>query len=295
MDPTLVAAGLGVFIGLMMALTGAGGGILSVPLLVFALGLPMVDAAPVSMIAIALSAGLGALLALRAGILRYRAAGVMGLAGLLFSPLGVWLAHRLPNRPLTMGFALVLAYVGLRTFWSLWRERADATARLAARHAAGDSQGESESVATAPELPPRPHRPPCCLDPADGRLRWTAPCARALLVTGMGAGFLSGLLGVGGGFVIVPSLGRVTDLEMRSIVATSLGVLTIVALAGLAASAFIAPVRWSVAVPFATGALAGMLMGRGMANRFSGPRLQGLFACLALMVACGLAVRAAQG
>ncbi len=274
MDITSTATCLGVFIGLVMALTGAGGGILSVPLLVFGLGLPMVDAAPVSMIAIALSAGLGAFLALRSGILRYRAAGLMGAAGLLLSPMGVWLAHRVPNNPLMLGFSAVLAYVGLRTLWPLWQ-------RPRAR-----SPGDSPAAVAS-----RSRLPPCCLDPLDGRLRWTAPCARALLFTGMSAGFLSGLLGVGGGFIIVPSLQRITDLEMRSVVATSLGVLAIVALAGLGASALMAPIRWPVALPFALGALAGMLIGRRLATRFSGPRLQGLFALLALVVAVSLAAR----
>jgi uncharacterized membrane protein YfcA len=241
------------------------------------------------MIAVALSAGLGASLALRAGILRYRAAAVMGMAGLMFSPIGVWLAHRVPNRPLTIGFALVLGYVGSRTVWSLWRERALTAAHVATGHAA------SVTSAPAPVESAGQWRPPCCLDPVEGRLRWTAPCARALLATGMAAGFLSGLLGVGGGFIVVPSLQRVTDLDMRSVVATSLGVLAIVALAGLAASAFLAPVRWGVALPFATGAVVGMLLGRRVATRFSGPRLQGLFALLALLVAAGLALRALFG
>ena len=67
--------------------------------------------------------------------------------------------------------------------------------------------------------------------------------------------------------------------------------LAIVALAGLGASALMAPIRWPVALPFALGALAGMLIGRRLATRVSGPRLQGLFALLALVVAVSLAAR----
>ena len=54
----LIAPALGIFVGLLMGLTGAGGGILSVPLLVFALHLKVAEAAPIALTAIALAAGL---------------------------------------------------------------------------------------------------------------------------------------------------------------------------------------------------------------------------------------------
>ena len=268
----LIAVILGIFIGLLMALTGAGGGILAVPLLVFGLGLTIVGAAPISMMAVALSAGLGAVLALRAGVLRYRAAAVMGASGLLLSQIGVWLAQRVPNRPLTVVFALVLLFVGSRMLWQ-------------AHHSA-------HSPAVTGQAKPRPA---CCLDPTEGRLRWTGQCARALIGTGMLAGFVSGLLGVGGGFIIVPALNRISELNMRAIVATSLGVLTIVSLGGLVSSLFISHVQWSVALPFCGGAVLGMLGGRQVAARFSGPRLQQVFALVACSVGFALAWRAVYG
>jgi tripartite-type tricarboxylate transporter receptor subunit TctC/uncharacterized membrane protein YfcA len=289
METQLLAAGLGVFIGLVMALTGAGGGILSVPLLVFGLHLGVAQAAPISMMAVALSAGLGAALALRARILRYRAAAVMGLAGIVLSPLGVWLAQRTPNRPLTIAFSLVLLYVGSRSLLQLLRLRA-AHARVDAARVPTSSAGTDDGQA---DMPPS-RLPPCLLDPGEGRLRWTMPCARALVATGMVAGFTSGLLGVGGGFIIVPSLQRVSDLEMRAVVATSLGVLTLVSLAGLLASVLFADVQWAIALPFCLGAIAGMLVGRRLADRLGGPRLQLGFALLAIGVGLGMGGKAAQ-
>ena len=58
----------------------------------------------------------------------------------------------------------------------------------------------------------------------------------ALAFTGLLSGLLSGLLGVGGGFVIVPALGRYTNLEMKSIVATSLAVIALVSVSGVGAA-----------------------------------------------------------
>ena len=65
-----------------MGLTGAGGGILSVPLLVFFLGLPIAEAAPIALCAVALASSIGAILGLRDKILRYKAAGFMAIFGL---------------------------------------------------------------------------------------------------------------------------------------------------------------------------------------------------------------------
>jgi uncharacterized membrane protein YfcA len=100
-----LAALLGAFIGLVMVLTGAGGGVLAIPLLVFGLHLPVQQAAPVGLVAVGLAAALGTGLGLSQGIVRYRAAGLIGLAGMCVAPVGVAAAQRLPNQPLLAAFA----------------------------------------------------------------------------------------------------------------------------------------------------------------------------------------------
>ncbi len=262
----VVAPVLGLFVGFVLALTGAGGAILAVPLLVFGLHLTMAQAAPVGLLAVAVAAALGAALGLRARVLRYRAAGVMAVAGLVASPAGLWLGQRLPNAPLTVLFALVLGTVAWRTL----------------RRANRELRGEQQS---------RPAQPPCRLDPIEGRLHWNGACARALLLAGAGAGFLSGLLGVGGGFVLVPTLLAFTDLPMKAVVATTMGVLALVS-AGVVVNASMAgQVSWDIALPFAAGAVAGLLVGRLFANRLSGPRLQQGFALLSLAIAAAMLIR----
>jgi uncharacterized protein len=128
-------------------------------------------------------------------------------------------------------------------------------------------------------------------DTARGRLIWTLPCARVLAVWGAVAGFLSGLLGVGGGFVIVVALKRSTDLPMQSIVASSLAVIALVSITGVASSALQGHMDWPVALPFAAGAVCAMLIGRAFAKRLSGPALQQGFAEIAGFIACGLVIR----
>jgi uncharacterized membrane protein YfcA len=264
----LIALALGLVVGILLALTGAGGGILAVPLLVFGLHMGVAQAAPVGLLAVGMAAALGAALGLREGIVRYRAAVLVAGSGMLLSPLGLWLAHRLDNRWLGVLFALILLLVALRTFRQATRPPAALPLNAASAH-------------------------PCKRDAARGRFIWTGACARALALSGAAAGLLSGLLGVGGGFVMVPALQRYTDLPMRPVVATSLAVIALVSVSGVATSAATGGMAWSVAMPFSAGALAGMLGGRLVSARLAGPHLQIGFAVVAAAVAVGMIVKSA--
>ena len=266
---------LGIVIGLVMGLTGAGGGILAVPALVFALHWSVAEAGPVALVAMAIAAGIGAIEGLRRGLVRYRAALLMAVAGLLLSPLGLLAAAWLPERILLAGFGALMVFIAAK----MLRD---------ARH----PQAQSHAV--------------CHIDPATGRLHWTWQTAGVLAAVGATAGFLSGLLGVGGGFVIVPALKRYTDITMQGVVATSLALIALVSMGTIAiAASHGRPIALAVAAPFAAGAALGMGGGRllarrlaaaqlqrGFARRVSGARLQQSFAVFAGCVALGMAVKA---
>lgn len=256
LDASLRVALLGAVVGLVMALTGAGGGVLAVPLLMGGLQLSIQQAAPVALAAVGLAALTGALLGFREGILRYRAAGLIGLLGLLAAPLGVWLAHQLPGAPLQIGFALLLGWIG-------WRMARGPQAALDAERAL----------------------PPCVVNPREGRLRWTAPCAWALAATGALAGLMSGLLGVGGGFVIVPALTRFSDLDARSIASTSLAVIAMVAVSGLLAASRYGSLDLGLTLPFGAAAVGALLLVRRLARHWPARVLQLSFGLLSAVVA----------
>jgi uncharacterized membrane protein YfcA len=268
MEAGLLGLALGAVVGWILALAGAGGGILAVPLLVFGLHLSIMQAAPVGLIAVGTASAFGAVLGLREGLVRYRAAALIGITGMLMAPLGVRLARSVPNQPLMVAFAIVLA-------WGAWRMFNQARGGSAVR-------ADREKA-----------QPPCVVNPTEGRLIWTLPCAWALAGTGVVSGVLSGLLGVGGGFVIVPSLSRYTDLPMRSIFATSLAVIALVSIGGVSAAAWQGAIAWDIALPFAGGAIVALLAGRLVAARLAGARLQQGFAITSaavsmLMLARGL-------
>jgi len=249
----------GLAVGLILALTGAGGGVLAVPLLVYGAGMSMVQAGPVALVAVGLGAAASAVLGLRDCTVRYRAALLIAGCGILLAPLGLWSAKQVGSRWLSALFALILLHVA-RNSW---------------RRGAGWQ-------------PAAGRQPACRRDPATGRLRWTSRCARELSVSGGLAGLLSGLLGVGGGFVVVPALLRATDLPVASIVATSLSVVALVSLSGVAAGVASGAVAWQLVLPFCAGTLAGMFAGRTLAGRLPESTIHKAFAALAALTAAAM-------
>ncbi|GLF99172.1 sulfite exporter TauE/SafE family protein [Streptomyces yaizuensis] len=104
--------------------------------------------------------------------------------------------------------------------------------------------------------------------------------------TGAGLGALTGLLGVGGGFLAVPALVTVLAFEMQAAVGTSLLVISANSLASLATRGATATgIDWAVIAPFVGAAILGAWDGRRLATRVPGPRLQQAFAVLLLAVA----------
>lgn len=265
----LLAAALGSIVGLILALTGAGGAIIAVPLLMFGLGWDVGRAGPVALVAVGASALIGTIIGLRARIVRYRAAALIAGVGSLVTPLGIYCAHRLPPKPLTLIFAVVLLYVSVRLF------------RQARAELRGTPLAQDDRDSAA-----------CKLSSETGRFRWTALCTQALAKAGLATGFLSGLLGVGGGFVIVPALRRSTDLPMNSVIATSLMAIALISTATVTVSALSGKLDVAVALPFALGAMAAMLAGRRIAAKLAGPHLQQGFAVVSGLVAISLALRA---
>lgn len=115
---SLTGGVLGLIIGAVLGLTGAGGGIFAVPALVFGLGMDIRQAAPVALLAVGAAATLGALQGLRQGVVRYKAAMMLAAAGAVTAPLGVQFAHWLSPRWLNLIFVAIMLVVAYRMFMS---------------------------------------------------------------------------------------------------------------------------------------------------------------------------------
>ena len=248
---------LGLFVGLALALTGAGGSILAIPILVYGVGLSLTQAVPIALLAIMSAASVGAIQGLHAGTVRYKTALLIASFGIAFAPVGVWLAQRAPTQILSLCFAAILIYMA-RQMW------------------------QPPSLQLSHEDKPDPA---CMLNPTTSKLFWTASCTKRLVITGTATGLLSGLLGVGGGFMIVPSLKKVSNFNAQTIIATSLTVVALVSASSVASYLLHGAISWEIAVPFIASTVFGMFAFSLISYKIPLIISQRSFAVLAVMAA----------
>lgn len=265
----------GALVGLALGLTGGGGSIFAVPLLIYGLGVTPGSAVAISLVAVAATAATGAAEGLARGVVELRAALIFAVAGMLAAPLGVYFGGLVAGRVIVVAFAILMCAVALRM---LIRARGvPEQARIVRSRIAPDAAADRGTV---------------CRYSQDGRLRLNAPCSAALLAAGLAVGVLSGFFGVGGGFLIVPALVLITEMGIHRAVATSLLVIVLVGLSGVLSSMVAGrAIDWSLALLFIVGGLLGMLGGRLLARRLAGATLQTLFALAMLVIAVFMLLR----
>jgi len=110
-------------------------------------------------------------------------------------------------------------------------------------------------------------------------------------VTGLALGVLTGFLGIGGGFLIVPALVLAAGLDMKRAVPTSLAIIAFNAAGGLAGQLRQASFDWGLTAAFLASALVGMAAGSGIAGRVSAERLRRAFAWTVIALGTAIAAR----
>lgn len=257
----MLAMATGILVGAALGLTGGGGSIFAVPLLVYVVGVTIRDAVQVSLAAVAGAAAFGAVVAWRGGLVEWRAGLIFVLGGSLAAPVGVKLGQASAEEVTTTAFAGLMVFVASL----MWRRsrRDPAGARVVRADVDATAAGGAH---------------PVCELNADNLLVLTAPCGLMLAATGLITGFLSGFLGVGGGFIIVPALSLVTQMSIQRAVATSLFVISLIGSSALASGWWAGiDLPFPLTANFLVGSIAGMVMGRTLAERLAGESLQRFF------------------
>jgi uncharacterized membrane protein YfcA len=109
-----------------------------------------------------------------------------------------------------------------------------------------------------------------------------SPAPRKLVAVGAFVGLLTGIVGIGGGFVIVPALVVLAGVPMRDASGAALVVIMLNAVAGLVGKLGGPPIDWTLTLSFTTVALAGSVLGSVLAPRASAAGLRSAFAVLLL-------------
>ena len=259
----------GVIVGFSLGLTGGGGAIFAVPLLVYGLGVPPREAVVVSLVVVAVTASVGFVQRALRGTVEFPTALLFGAAGMVAAPLGAALATLVPEWVLLLLFALLMGVVAAR----MWMKA---------------SGNDAAGVCIPTDDNAGPH---CKRDP-EGKLKLTSRCAVVLAIVGLVTGVLTGFFGVGGGFLIVPALITFSGMGMQRAVGTSLLVIALVSVSGLASHLLGGDeVPISVTLPFLVGSQLGLFAGTALARRLAGPRLQQIFAVAIVGVAVFVAIR----
>jgi uncharacterized membrane protein YfcA len=273
----------GSLVGVSLALTGGGGALFSVPMLVYGLGMPVREAVSVSLVSVGVTAFVGFLGKWRKGEAEVRTGLLFAVAGMLGAPPGTWIAGQLPESLLMMLFAaLMLLIAGM-----MWRKGVKSALSTPVCNPA-------ESTSNQP-LNSDSHGPTCQRDPG-GQLILTSRCMWLLILVGVVAGILSGMFGVGGGFLIVPALMLFSGMSMVRAVGTSLLVISLVSVSGIVSHVLGGQsVPGDVAGLFVIGGLAGLWLGQRVSHRISPSVLQRIFAVVILLVAVFVILKNVRG
>lgn len=235
----ILAAALSSLIGLVLGMLGGGGAILTLPMLVYVVGLEPKAAIASSLFVVGATSLVGTSVHARAGAVRWKIGSIFGAAAMVGAYVGGRLAHFVPSTVLLVMFGTMMLVT--------------ATAMLRGRKA-------SEEV--------RPMR------------------LASALGLGGAVGIISGLVGAGGGFLIVPALTIFGGIAMREAIGTSLFVIALQSFAGFAGHVTHVHLDWTLLLTIAGAAMASSVVGARVGTKMSPTLLRQGFAWL--VIAMGL-------
>lgn len=223
--------------GVLASVLGVGGAVITTPL-IRALGASPIAAVGSTVPAILPGAVSGSLRYQREGYIMWPLALTCGLSGMAFAVAGGWIADIVDARYLMVFTAVLVMWSGA----SLLRER---------RRALLTTDDLEVAVAPGEAEPPGPVDTPAARPGLH-------PAAVGL---GMVAGFLAGLLGVGGGIVLTPGLSLGLKLPMKHAIATSLVAVSMMSVTSLITHLYLGHIDWRFALPLAIGIVPGARVG----------------------------------
>ena len=251
-----------VLIGISLGLIGGGGSILTVPVLVYLFRIDAVFATVYSLFIVGTTSTIGSFSYFRKGLVNIKTAivfGIPSIAAVFFTR--TYIVPVIPQNmgsiggfTVTKGALLMLLFAILMIFasYSMIRKKNEAVADI---------------------NPQKPFNYPL------------------LFAQGIFTGIITGLIGAGGGFLIIPALVNLVKMPMKTAVGTSLVIIAINSLTGFAFSLSHTNVQWSFLVGIATIAIAGILIGSYLSTKIDGKKLKPAFGWFVLVMGIYILVK----
>ena len=247
----------GAITGIVLGLFGSGGSIIAMPALMYLLDVEPKAAIAMSMGIVAVTATISGWDNWRRGNVDVRVAAMFGLFGVVGTYAGARLGIYTPVTLQLILFALVMYAAAWKMLQKKKQPQPQAT-QLAGAGGANVAVTEAEII--------QAHMGHIALH-------------------GVGVGVLTGLVGVGGGFLIVPALVLLSGIPMKIAIGTSLVIVAAKSYAGFAGYIGSVPVDWAMMGAFTLLTVAGSFAGTRIAHRFSHERLKKSFAIFLVVVA----------
>lgn len=246
---------LALLIGITLGLMGSGGSILTVPILVYVAHIEPSEAIHLSLFVVGITALAGFLRYSGQGKIDYKTAALFTFPSLI----SVFAVRKflLPALPkvlfTTAGFELTTNSASMLLFGILMMVAARAMIK------GGVKRDPSKKTAAG-----------------NNYLR--------LIFTGLGTGFITGLLGAGGGFMIVPALVVLLNVDMKAAIGTSLLIIAANALTGFFSSGNLHQIPWQFLLTFTGISIVGMLLGVAASQKISSEKLKPAFGWFVLLM-----------
>lgn len=304
METFIIAAIIGVIIGIFSGLLGIGGGTLMVPIFRLGFGMSAISSTATSLFTIIPTSLAGLITHVKNKTCIPKVGVLCGLGGACTSPLGVYLASISPSWAIMLAAAAIIGYSSYSMFRKAIRmpkiapqgesavtgkdlekeaekaARAAQAAQAAAAQAAavqGEGQtGTTKAAVNATKTASAPKEEPFKLS-----VKKVALC----LLIGLIAGLASGYVGVGGGFIMVPLFISLLGIMMRQASGTSLVAVTILAIPGVVEQGLLGHIDYIAGIAMAVGSIPGAVIGASLIRKVSERKLRFVFGAFLLISA----------